>query len=95
MQCRVTRWFLFKPKIPKFGKFWRALDERIGQCLKTYLKVERRENVDIFFGYLEYFKDICDIYDHLVRFVFLWYNFFLFWYHVPRKIWQHSYSVCT
>jgi hypothetical protein len=25
--------------------------------------------------------------DHLVHFVFTWYIFFRFWYHVPRKIW--------
>jgi hypothetical protein len=23
---RVARWFIFKPKIPILGKFWRALD---------------------------------------------------------------------
>jgi hypothetical protein len=38
---------------------------------------------------LEYFTDIREIlYDHLVHFVFIWYNFLRFWYHVPRKIWQ-------
>jgi hypothetical protein len=23
---RVARWFVFKPKIPNLGKFWRALE---------------------------------------------------------------------
>jgi hypothetical protein len=27
-------------------------------------------------------------YDDLIHFVFIWYIFFRFWYHVPRKIWQ-------
>jgi hypothetical protein len=27
-------------------------------------------------------------YNHLVRFVFIWYIFSGFWYRVPRKIWQ-------
>jgi hypothetical protein len=26
VMIRVARWFLFKPKIPNLGKFWRALD---------------------------------------------------------------------
>jgi hypothetical protein len=25
-QVRVARWFVFKPKIPNFGKFWRAFE---------------------------------------------------------------------
>jgi hypothetical protein len=27
-------------------------------------------------------------YGHLVYFVVIWYVFFLFWYFMPRKIWQ-------
>jgi hypothetical protein len=27
-------------------------------------------------------------YDHSVHFVLIWYIFFQFWYHAPRKIWQ-------
>jgi hypothetical protein len=37
----------FQTKNPNLGKFWRAL--------------HRLENVDIFYGHLEYFKDIWDI----------------------------------
>jgi hypothetical protein len=55
----------------------------------------RLENVDVFYGHSEYFRDIWNIlgtfgifYYHLVQFVFDWYIFFRFWYHVPRKIWQ-------
>jgi hypothetical protein len=47
MGGRVARWFVFKPKNPNLGKFWRAL--------------QRLENVDLFYAHLEYFTDICDI----------------------------------
>jgi hypothetical protein len=43
---RVARWFVFKPKIPILGKFWRALD---------------REMLIYFYGHLEYLTDIWDI----------------------------------
>jgi hypothetical protein len=43
---RVARWFVFRPKIPNLLKFCRTLDWK---------------NVDIFYGYLEYFMDIWDI----------------------------------
>jgi hypothetical protein len=33
------------------------------------------ENVDKFYGDLEYITDIGDIYDHLAQFVFIWYIF--------------------
>jgi hypothetical protein len=42
---RVARWFIFKPKIP----IW-VNSEGL-----------RLENVDIFYGHVDYFKDICDI----------------------------------
>jgi hypothetical protein len=35
----------------------------------------RLENVDIFYGNLEYFMDKWDISDHLVYFLFIWYIF--------------------
>jgi hypothetical protein len=35
----------------------------------------RLENVDIFYGHLEYFTEIWGIYDHLVHFVFIGYIF--------------------
>jgi hypothetical protein len=37
---RVARWYIFKPKNPNLGKFWRALP--------------RIENVGIFYAHLEY-----------------------------------------
>jgi hypothetical protein len=36
------------------------------------------ENVDIFFGHLEYFTDIGGIFGHLVHFMFIWYIFPVF-----------------
>jgi hypothetical protein len=42
---RVDTWFLFKPKIPDL----------------EILEGPRLENVDIFYGPLEYFADIWDI----------------------------------
>jgi hypothetical protein len=27
--CKVARWFVFKPKIPILGKFWRVLQWKI------------------------------------------------------------------
>jgi hypothetical protein len=46
------------------------------------------ENVDIFYGHLEYFIDVWNVLlqfgtscVHLV-------HFFQFWYHAPRKFWQ-------
>jgi hypothetical protein len=43
--CRVARWFVFKPKSQN-GKKFQGL---------------RLENLDIFYGHLEYFTDIWDI----------------------------------
>jgi hypothetical protein len=42
-QFRVARWFVFKPKNPNLGKFWRALDWKI-----LWLH-------GIFYGHLGYF----------------------------------------
>jgi hypothetical protein len=60
---RVARWFLFKPKIPHLGKFWRALVWKmviyfmaLGNSLQTL--------------------GIC--HDHWVHFVFVWYIFHSF-----------------
>jgi hypothetical protein len=39
----------------------------------------RLENVDIFYGHLEYFTAI-------------WETFFQSWYHAPRKIWQPCFT---
>jgi hypothetical protein len=44
-EFRVARWFVFKPKIPIWVNFWDL----------------RWENVDIFYGHLEYYKDIWEI----------------------------------
>jgi hypothetical protein len=49
----------FQTKKSILGKFWRALP--------------RWENVDIFHGYLENLWTFEIFYDHLVRFVFIWY----------------------
>jgi hypothetical protein len=49
------------------------------------------KNVDIFYGHLEYFTDICTyeiFYNLLVYFVFIWYIFYCFGILAPRKIWQ-------
>jgi hypothetical protein len=63
----------FQTKNPKLGKFWRALDWKM----------------------LIYFMPLWNIlqtfgmfHNHLLHSVFIWYIFFRFWYHVPRKIWQ-------
>jgi hypothetical protein len=42
VRVRVARWFLFKPKLPIWVNFGGP----------------QIENVDIFYGHLEYFKDI-------------------------------------
>jgi hypothetical protein len=41
---------------------------QFGQILER----RRLEIVDRFYGHLEYFTDIMDIYDHLVHFVYIW-----------------------
>jgi hypothetical protein len=46
------------------------------------------ENVDIFYGHLEYFMEIWDILWPFGTFCIHLVHFFPFWYHVPRKIWQ-------
>jgi hypothetical protein len=43
------------------------------------------ENGDIFYGPLEYFTDIWDMFWPFGTFVLIWY---IFPYRVPRKIWQ-------
>jgi hypothetical protein len=54
---RVARWFLFKPKIP----IWKILDGL------------RLENVDIFYGHLEYLHN-----GHMEYFMNIWYIFTVF-----------------
>jgi hypothetical protein len=49
---RVARWFVFKPKIPILGKFWRAQSKRCWYILLTF---------GIFYGHLGYFMTICYI----------------------------------
>jgi hypothetical protein len=44
VRVRVARWFVFKPKIPNLGKFWRALEWYMLVC--------------IFYDHLEYFMAI-------------------------------------
>jgi hypothetical protein len=47
------------------------------------------ENIDIFYGHLEYFTGIRDILRPYDTFCVDLEIFFQFWYHVQRKIWQH------
>jgi hypothetical protein len=83
----VARWLVFKPKIPIWVNFggpyldWTMLIYfmAIWPIVRIFV---------IFYGHLEYFKDIWDIlwpfgtfWDHLVHLIW-------FWCHVPRKIWQ-------
>jgi hypothetical protein len=70
---RVARRFIFKPKIPILGTFWRAL----------YWKM-----LIWFYGRWNVLRTFGISYDHLVHFVFICYVSSRFWYHVPRKIWQ-------
>jgi hypothetical protein len=52
------------------------------------LECLRWENVAKFYGHLEYFTDIWDILWPFGTFCVHLVHFFLFWYHIPRKIWQ-------
>jgi hypothetical protein len=63
----------FQTQTANLGKFWRALDWK----MLIYIFWP----FGIFYGHLGYFMTIWCICVHLV-------HFFLFWYHVPRKIWQ-------
>jgi hypothetical protein len=45
-RTRVAGWFIFKPKHPNLGQFWRPLDWK---------------KVDLFYGHLEYFTFTWDI----------------------------------
>jgi hypothetical protein len=56
------------------GKIFRASD------LKMLLH--------IFYGHLEYFKNIWDILWPFGTYCAHLVHFFLFWYHTPREIWQ-------
>jgi hypothetical protein len=67
---RVARWLLFKQKNPNFGKFWRASD---GKMLKCFMAI------------LNFLKDIWDIFDHVVRFLFIWYIFTCFGFMYQEK----------
>jgi hypothetical protein len=49
--------------------------------LGKFLEGLRKENVDIFYGHLEYFINVWDFFGHLEY-------YFQFWHHVPRKIWH-------
>jgi hypothetical protein len=70
---------LFQTKNSNLGKFWRVL----GGKMLIYLWP-----LGIFYGPLGYFMTIQYI---LCSFG----NFFRFWYHVPRKIWQPCFSPCA
>jgi hypothetical protein len=82
---RVARWFIFKPKIPIWVKFWRVLQWKmlVFFCHLVYFALIR--SVLLPFG-LHYF--------HLVYLTFIWYIswsfgiLFPFRCVAPRKIWQ-------
>jgi hypothetical protein len=57
---RVARWFVFKPKIPILGKFWRVLQWNILVYFITISSILLL--LEIFYG-------------HLVYFVVIWYIF--------------------
>jgi hypothetical protein len=64
------------------------------------LEGPRLENVDTFYGHLEYFTDIWDILGPFGTFCDNLVHFFQFWYVVSRKLWQPccqfgSCSTCT
>jgi hypothetical protein len=72
VSSRVARWIIFRTKNPNLAN----------------LEGLRLENLGIFYGHLEYFTNICDIlWPFGTSSVHLEHSF-LFWYHVPRKIWQ-------
>jgi hypothetical protein len=71
---RVARWFIFKPKNSNLGNFWSASDWKILAYFMAIWNFLR--TFGILYGYLVHMYCV-----HLVR-------FFLFWYHVARKIWQ-------
>jgi hypothetical protein len=48
----------------------------------------RLENVDIFYGHLESFTNTWDILWPFGTFCVHLVHFLVFWYHVPRIIWQ-------
>jgi hypothetical protein len=59
-KTRVARWFVFKPKIPILGKFWRVLLWKILVYFVTIWSILML--LEIFYG-------------HLVNFVVIWYIF--------------------
>jgi hypothetical protein len=69
---RVARWYICKPKIPIWIKFWGTWN---GKC--CYI-----------FAYLEYVMDIWFIVWSFGNFLVIWYIFISFWYIVSWKIWQ-------
>jgi hypothetical protein len=64
---RVARWYIFKPKIPNLGKFWRALEWK---CLVYSMAIWKKN-----YGHLVYFTygHLEKNYGHLVYFRVIWY----------------------
>jgi hypothetical protein len=54
----------------------------LGKCLRA---LHRLENVDLFYGHLEYLRTFGILCDHLVLFVLIWSIFYGFGYHAPKK----------
>jgi hypothetical protein len=69
---RVARWFIFKPKIPIWGKF---SGPQIEKC--WYISWP----FGMFYGHMGYCMTIWHS-------LCLFGTFFRFWYHAPRKIWH-------
>jgi hypothetical protein len=64
----------FQTQNPNLGKFWSPL--------------HKLENVNIFYGHLEYFNEVWEILWPFGTFCIHLVHFPGFWYHEPIKIWQ-------
>jgi hypothetical protein len=80
LRSKVARWFIFKPKIPFWVKFWGSCNGICWYILCSF---------NIFYCHLVYF------YDHLVYFVVVSYKYFTpsCILYLPRKIWQTCYDL--
>jgi hypothetical protein len=70
----------FQTKNPNLGKFWKVLQWEMMVFFMAILSILQSNG--IFYG-------------HLVHFVVIWYILPVFWYAVPRKIWQPRVQAST
>jgi hypothetical protein len=77
---RAARWYIFKPKIQLWGKFWRALERK----MLVYILC----SFEVYLDHLVYFMVIWLICGYLVCFSPFWYIMF-------RKFWQPRSGVGT